>query len=139
MSAPLSARRKSDREKMAALVAELARAHGAQCALQHDDSSPRAHATYAYITAARGLSVRVAFEAKPPTPGAYVLSWHMNGADASLLAAGAFASVNPHHFRKATDIAYGFDALCEVLALRLEAARSGRAFQPAQAQPAPAN
>jgi hypothetical protein len=124
---------------MAALVAELARAHGAQCALQHDDSSPRARATHVYITAARGLSVRVRFEAKSPTPGAYVLSWHMNGTDASLLEAGAFASVNPHHFRKATDVAYGFDALCELLAARLDAARSGRAFRDVVVQPAQAN
>lgn len=63
--------------------------------------------------------------------GEFVLSWAFNGDDpnAKLNPARWLAgSVNPHHMRKATDLANGFPDLLRLLRLRMDQAVDGSAF-----------
>lgn len=120
----------ADRSAMAKQVIQIATDHGATA--QYDEfTGPRE--IMVSIEAPGGLCISLDFDGASPQPDVFVMSWHMDWRTSHKLNPTAFApdSVNPHHHRKATDFAYGFDQLCELLALRLSHAATGAAYQPA--------
>lgn len=122
----LTEKRQKDRLKMAYEVTKLAEAHGATVERQ-DFSGLKPRSIDLLITAARGLSLSLDFDGQSCQPDVFVLSWHFRGVTDACLA-DAFGDLNRHHFRKATDIAHGFDDLMDILARRLAQAESGEAF-----------
>ena len=119
--------RKKDRAEMAHLLTELVVQKGATCATEPNLGGSRGFTVK--IKAARGLSVSVDFYGDSGQPNAYVLSWYIGVGHTAKLQADFAPSVNSHHFRKATDIAYGFEELLTTIAYRLDSANSGEAFQ----------
>lgn len=127
----LTERRRADRGKMAAQVAELAAGRGITArAVSGEHQRPRA--MFVNLEGPHGLRLAVAFDGSSPhsEPDTYVLSWH-GVADDWQLAPDQFASVNPYHGRKATDVAHGFPDLCQLLDQRFAAITDGTAFTPA--------
>jgi hypothetical protein len=129
----LSARRAKDREVMAQYLLVLARKAGA-VAKRRDANPCRPHAEVLDIEAARGLRVSVALDGDRKAGNSadvYVLSWHFApGRRAERLnPATLLCGVNPYHFGKATDVAYGFEDLCRKLVYTLQRAKDGTAFQ----------
>lgn len=122
--------RKADRAKMAIIVAGMAREYGAAALVSPEGSGLFPNRVTVDIEAARGLRVSVKFDGEKGRPNTYILSWNISGhSDARLSDRFArLGSVNQHHFRKATYVAHGFDALCLALEFGLELARNGAAF-----------
>jgi len=120
---PLTEKRKADRAQMATAVAMLAASLDAHAEIE--EMSPRE--VWINIRARRGLCLTVDFDGQSCQPDIHVVSWHM-ASDVDTCFADAFGDLNPYHFRKATDIARGFDELCAVLTRGLEMARDGTAF-----------
>lgn len=128
----LTEKRKADREKMAAAIIALATECGATAAI--DPDWPGERAIMIRIQAARGLRLYIDFDGDSSQPDVYVLSWHMS-TDVDTCFADAFSRggrvpLNSIHWRKATDVAYGFDALLTALRASLLQAQSGEAFSP---------
>lgn len=127
-----SERRKADRAAMVEIVRELAVSEGAEATIEDrpfGDIEPRT--IVCRIRAARGLCLTVDLNGDSSQPDVYVLSWHVDykAPDEVKLSRAYWPSLNTCHFRKATDIAEGFDALCDVLRRRLADIREGKAFQ----------
>lgn len=124
---PLTERRKADREEMAKRLIPIIVATGAT--VERDDDPPLSpRAIWLKIKAARGLCLTIDLDGNSPQPGTHVLSWH-GVDDGQKLSPGFAPSVNSCHWHKATDIAEGFEELCNVVRRRLEAAADGSAFQ----------
>lgn len=126
----LTVTRKADRKKMAAIIYDLATSLGAEAVIKPEDpaSSFDSRRTVVGITAARGLKVGVSFDGGTSQPDVWVLSWHVDIDYDTCLDDGFGGQVNPHHFAKATYVAYGFDHLKEQLARGLSKAADGSAF-----------
>lgn len=134
----LTETRKADRAKMAKLLAARALAAGAVRAEIKPETGDRddhiyRRCTRVAIEAARGLQVGVSFDGDTPQsrPDTHVLSWHMSlDSDARLADVFGYGAVNPYHHCKATQVAYGFEALCETVCAILAKAADGSAFSP---------
>lgn len=130
--AELTERRKADRLKMAEIVRALAVECGAKAEIvdkPYGDLSPQE--IVVKIVAPGGLRLGVDFDGKSCQPDVHVLSWHVDSSKADACLADAFAhSLNRIHFHKATDVAYGFDALCDVLRRKLAMCADGTAYDP---------
>lgn len=122
----LTEKRQKDRLKMAYEVTKLAEASGAKVERQ-DFSGWKPRSIDLLITTARGLSLALDFDGESVQPDVYVLSWHFRGTTDACLS-DAFGNLNRYHYRKATDVAHGFDELLSVLAQRLDQALTGEAF-----------
>lgn len=124
----LTERRKADRAKMAAQVAELAAEHGIAARIVSGEHQ-RPRAMFVNLEGPHGLRLTVAFDgaSQQSRPDTYVLSWHGVG-DGWRLNPAAFPRANMHHGRKATDIVYGFAGLLALLRRRFEAISDGSAF-----------
>lgn len=119
----LSERRKADRIAMANGIKEIAIKHGAICEV--DEVPDEIHIT---ATHPGGLQLTFWLERKSCQPDVHVIPWHINyESDARL--SPAFGSVNPHHFRKATHVAYGWKALATEIDRGFAAAADGSAYQ----------
>lgn len=119
-------KRKADRVAMAKILEAIIVASGASHT-RDDNCECYPHATRLHITANKGLKLTVDLDGKSCEPDVHVLSWH--GLEDGKLNGHTFGSVNTCHWCKATDVAYGFDALCEILTSRLDSVQSGEAFQ----------
>lgn len=127
----LTERRKADRLKMALELVALATSLGATAAIEPEGSITYApYRIVVRITAARGLRIAVDFDGKSCQPDVHVMSWHFDlNCDTCLSDRfGLLGTINLYHFRKATYVAHGFDALCLGLEYGLELARDGTAF-----------
>jgi hypothetical protein len=124
----LSEKRAGDREKMAKAIAELVVECGAT--FEREDY-PERREIYLRVTAPGGLQVLVDFDGRSPQMDVHVLSWHMAFDSTKRLNDATFGgNVNPHHNRKATYIAHGFDELCAKLKSGLLMAKNGTAYLP---------
>ena len=127
MTKPLTETRKADRAEMARQLEALILDKGATCEVRPSIWGPRA--TTVAIETAHRLALSVDFDGDSSQPDTHVLSWHFKHGGAVKLQAGFAPSVNPFHFRKATDIAHGFDELLSIISQRLDSVNSGAAFQ----------
>lgn len=135
----LSERRAADRTEMAKGVMALVAACGATATQACGADYLGPHTVGISITTPRGLCLTVDFEGDSWQPDVYVMSWHMAFDAVDTLEDATFGgSVNPHHFRKATYVAYGYEDLCKQLKKGLDLAISGKAFRPLKAAPVPA-
>lgn len=122
-------RRKADRAKMAQELADLAIECGASARIEEawpGGSDPRC--TMVYIDGPRGLRVSIDFDGRSAQPDVYVISWNISTDSDAKFANGFAESINPYHWSKATDLAYGFDQLAHIVRKRLKAAADGPAF-----------
>lgn len=122
----LTERRKADRLKMADEIESIVRECGATC-VRSDPAPLSPRGIWLEIEGAGGLCVTVDLDGESVQPDIHVVAWHVSGDSDSCLAA-SFGDVNPHHFRKATHVAYGFEALRQEVRRGLMAARDGSAF-----------
>ena len=130
----LSESRAPDRKKMAAAIEQLVVECGSTFTRQEGGSYPGPQCISIYIEAPQGLNLRVNFDGKSPQLNVYVLSWNMASRATRLLNNATFGgNVNPHHFSKATYVAYGFDDLCRQLRSGLLRAKDGSAYLPVPA------
>lgn len=128
MTRTLIETRKADRAVMAEQVRALCEALGIPARVEvarFGDIEPRLITTL--IEAPRGLRLNIDFDGDTSQPGVHVLSWHMD-TDCDTCLSDAFGRINPHHFRKSTDVAYGMSDLLEVLRRRLAQVNDGSAF-----------
>lgn len=127
---PLSVARAKDRDAMASQLEALAVSLGAEVSRGEFHGEREIVVS---IRAARGLCLNVDFDgdSSQQRGGIWVLSWHMSTDTDARLADSFGGDVNPHHYRKATYIARGFEGLFGVLGmveLGLCKARDGDAF-----------
>lgn len=109
---------------MAQKVSDLARSYGATVE-RSEFVDPGDHRIEITIN---GLRAGIDFERRSCQPDVFIIPWNTEG---SIRLRPEFASghVNPHHFGKATLVAYGFEDLCMQLEHGLQLAKSGEAFQ----------
>lgn len=121
----LTERRKADRLEMARRLEAVAAQHGA-CA---ESVAARwgARCVTVDIQAGQGLRVSVDLDGESLQPDVHVIPWCI-GAGSNARLAPSFGDVNPHHRRKATHVAYGWDALAAEIERGLAAAADGSAF-----------
>jgi len=81
------------------------------------------------IRAPRGLCLNVGIDGSSELGNTHVLSWFIPHNFDTRLAVTFAPSVNEFHFHKATDVAYDFKELLAIVALRLNSAANGSAFQ----------
>lgn len=117
-------RRKADRAYMAQKVIDLARSYGAEVE-RSEFVEPGDHRIEIDCN---GLRAGIDFERRSCQPNVFIIAWNTRG---SIRLRPEFApgNVNPHHFGKATLVAYGFEDLCIQLERGLQLAQSGEAFQ----------
>jgi hypothetical protein len=131
MKKSLTVTLQSDRSLMAATLVNLVKDCGASCAVNSKDTPHGLRETVVSIRTPAGLGVNVSLDGDSCQPDVHVLSWHMAlNSDARLNEATFGGNVNPHHQRKATFVAYGFDELCTELQRGLTLAQDGTAFLP---------
>ena len=130
MTKPLTETRKADRAEMVRQLEALVLGKGASCEVEPEPAMWGPRSVMANIEAPRGLALSVDFNGDSSQPDTHVLSWHVKHGHATKLQASFAPSVNPFHFRKATDIAHGFDELLSTISQRLDSVNSGAAFQP---------
>jgi hypothetical protein len=124
--AALSARRKGDRQVMALRLVNLTGEYKLVANWIPEVKGSRR--THVDIEGPHGLKLSVRFDGNGSDPDTYVLSWH--GVEDVRLAPGKFYSVNKFHGHKATDVAYGWAQLMNLLRRRFAAVRDGSAFEP---------
>lgn len=121
--------RANDRIAMAAKVAALC----AEFGIDHEvDMHYDKRATAVQVKAPKGLQLTCDFDGDSLQPNVFVLGWyvHWEHRDTKLNpAAFGHDSVNPFHFRKATDVAYGFFDLQSTLRARFAAIKDGSIYQ----------
>ncbi len=126
-SAPgFSLTRRPCRERLAAIVAELARARGATVKVESGEWREWVDVE---IEFPRGLNVLIPIHSPRQLKSeAICLHWYVRGSDVRLSDAVAW-DVNNFHRQKATDVVYGAVALCNLLAdHRFDQIYSGVAF-----------
>lgn len=120
----LTERRVRDRVAMCDRLIEIAQRHGAQVVAE--ESGRRIDIR---INAVGGLAVHIDLSGESVQPDVHVIPWCIRfNSDARL--APSFGQVNPHHFAKATHVAYGWEQLAAEIERGLAAAADGTAFQP---------
>ena len=120
--AALSQRRKADRLAMATGIARIAQKYGASCDYEGDGTELNISAVHP-----SGLAVSLWLRSKSSQPDVHVIPWHMRFGEKRL--SPSFGDVNPHHFRKATHVQHGWDALAAEIERGFAAAADGSAFQ----------
>lgn len=128
----LSETRKSDRPKMAGLVADLAVTRNCSVSVTTGGDYPGPRRTIVGIKAPGGLCLGVDFDGDSSQPNVHVLSWNVALGSPAKLSPSVFGQgINPYHFRKATDVAHGMLELLDILDFRLAQAENGTAYQAA--------
>ncbi len=128
---PLTERRKADRAIMAQRVAELAAVHGVRASVVAE--LPGTRLAGVVLAGPHTLGLTVEFRGSSPhaEPDTYVLSWHMrpwsDEGKGWALNPAAFVAQRSHD-TVATDVAYGFRPLLDLLARRFAAIADGSAF-----------
>jgi hypothetical protein len=126
----LSERRAKDRQQMAAAVVELARRYDCEIERREGNAWPGPRCIQVALTAPGGLQVTAEFDGASCQPDVHVLSWHMSlDSEAKLNPATFGGDVNPHHFRKATYVGYGFAQMMSELERGLRMCHQGTAYQ----------
>lgn len=125
----LTETRKADRTEMVQQLKALVLDKGSACEVEPPPSIWGPRAVMLNIETAQGLALSVDFNGDSTQPDIHVLSWHVKHGQDIKLQPNFAPSVNSHHFRKATDIAYGFDELLTIIGQRLDSVNSGEAFQ----------
>jgi len=126
----LSVKRKSDRAAMVADLARVATEHGATVEIEAEPGCFLGkRANLVQIRAPRGLCLNVGIDGSSELGNTHVLSWFIPHNFDTRLAVTFAPSVNEFHFHKATDVAYDFKELLAIVALRLNSAANGSAFQ----------
>ena len=124
----LSERRKADRKKMIEGVEDLLKRFGVVYKRTDEEFKEVCpHRVSVQLDLPRGLQLSVDFDGESVQPDVHVLSWHMHLKSSACLSE-VFPSLNNFHFQKATDIAYGYDHLLQILELRIKQAQDGSAF-----------
>lgn len=123
--------KQEDRTKMAARVFDIARNAGAIVTYDPEFAGPR---EIKLAIEADGLCLGVEFDGddRQQREGVWVLAWHMAlSSDKRLspeIARAAKSTVNPHHGRKCTAVAYSFEELCLQIGAVLGLVKEGKAF-----------
>lgn len=124
-----SEKRASDRNAMVHLVCAMC----AEFSITHKVERPflnNKRAVAVLIEAPHGLRLTLDFDGNSCQPNVFVMSWYTHYEyPRTKLSPAAFASVNPYHFGKATDVAEGFDNLRTVLRARFTAIKDGSAYK----------
>lgn len=128
----LTETRKADRRKMADIVEQIAAEFGATTRERTEDGI-WPNSVGLEIVGPRHTTVGMRFhrERIHETNNIWVLTW--NSAQGVCFADAFSFNLNRYHFGKATDIAYGFDHLCQLLRLRLGQMNDGSAFDDVRA------
>jgi hypothetical protein len=122
---PLSERRARDRAEIARQIVTVAADFGATAEICPVMSSGRR--VWLRIAAPGGLQATVTLDSDSPQPDVHVIPWHTLGSDARL-SDDFSAHVNPHHRRKATEVAEGTAGLLAHIADKLRMVRDGLAY-----------
>jgi hypothetical protein len=120
----LTEKRAADRKRMADQLQQLVLRLGGT--VERSQLTPRCEMLD--ITGAQGLHVYIDLDGESCQPDVHVIPWHITSPSEAKLAP-SFGDVNPHHFRKATHVVYGFAALHAEIERGLSAAKDGSAFQ----------
>lgn len=130
----LTERRADDRLIMARALRDLTREVApmrVSCKILMDDGYNEKRVSV-LISGSGGLTVRVTFAGDSPqtVPNTFVLSWHIDEPRNGFTIDPKFAQdINTFHFRKATDVFYGFAVMMEMMRTRLEWMEDGRAVK----------
>lgn len=129
----LTEKRKADRFKMIAAIADLAKTLNvsSEIRISEGESTAAPRQTLIHLEDLNGLGIHVDFDGQSIQPDVYVLSWHMTHASEKKLsdAFAGYQAVNRFHRRKATQVACGFDNLISDLKSGYEKSASGIAFE----------
>ena len=126
----LSETRKADRAKMVQALVAIVAECGATCTTRAEGSdrySPKR--AVVEVEGAQGLACYFDFDGQSSQPNVFVNPWHMGFRSEARLSDRFPGSVNPHHRRKSTTVAYGFAELCDHVREVLTLAKSGEAFE----------
>lgn len=129
MTQVLKVTRKADRLKMASAVQGVAERFG--CAIDKREGGlyPGPRCMQLHLTGPGGLCVTVSLDGDTALGDSFLLSWHMALDSRNELDNASFGGgVNPHHRRKATHLAQGFDDLLARLERGFSLAASGEAY-----------
>lgn len=121
----LTERRLSDRKTMAKLVCDLAKEFLFESEIE-EPYSPRE--LNVLIKTKHGLRLVVDFDGNSKQPDVFVLSWFIRNDPNTKLSSNFAPLVNTVHYRKATDVTYGFKSLLETLRFRFESISNETAF-----------
>jgi hypothetical protein len=128
MTGELSQNRTADRKLMAQKIAELAPQFEASA-----DVSASPTECSVKLTAKGGLTTTLTFRAKASRTDldTHVVSWVLPSSTGLFMDLDTFGrvNVNPYHFRKATHVVEGFDALLNQVSFILAKAQTGEAYR----------
>jgi len=125
----LTERKKSDREKMSAILAALVAQHGGTAEIENAPFGRIApQSIMVRVSTPRGLECAFEFDGESSQPDTYVNAWNMSTDCDTCLSNSFPGSVNNFHFRKSTTVCEGFDALCAHVVKVLDMAADGSAF-----------
>lgn len=127
----LSVKRKSDREHMLNQLIEVALTFSCDVDISRNKQDRTERVTL-NVTSPQGLCVMICLDGGDLSGGnVFLAHWHMElNCDKQLNPHLFGGSVNPHHFRKATYLAKGFEALRLGVVKGLTLAANGNAFKP---------
>ncbi len=129
MTRELKVTRKADRLKMAIAVEGVAERFGCTIEKREGGLYPGPRCMQLSLQGPGGLCVTVSLDGDTTLKDSFLLSWHMALDSRNELDAATFGGgVNPHHRRKATHLAQGFEDLLARLARGFELAASGKAY-----------
>ncbi len=129
MTRELKVTRKADRLKMAVAVEGVAERFGCTVDKREGGLYPGPRCMQLSLQGPGGLCVTVSLDGDTSLKDCFLLSWHMALDSRNELDAATFGGgVNPHHRRKATHLAQGFEDLLARLERCFSLAASGRAF-----------
>ena len=117
----LTESRKADRATMSAEIERIAVEHGASF-----ERIETGREIMIDICGARGLCLSMDLDGDSRQPDTHVLAWYVRN-DERL--SDRLGPVNPYHRRKATVVAYGWDALRSAIVTGLSMATDGSAFE----------
>ena len=118
--------RKKDREAMAAAIGRLCAHHGINYIIESNYRGDPARMIVRIEDLKTGLAAN-------PTIGGrggkntFLFSWHFNQTNDLIIDPGFTQDINPYHHRKATDVAWGFENLMQLLDNRLRCMAEGKA------------
>lgn len=126
----LSETRKADRAKMVKELVAIVAECGATCTTRAEGSDAlEPKRAVVEVTAANGLACYFDFDGDSSQPNVFVNPWHIGFQSEARLSERFPGSVNPHHRRKCTSVAYGFAELCDHVREVLTLAKTGEAFE----------
>lgn len=124
--AGLSPSRAADRVRIARLLAEVAKQHGASVQEDREPDEVTVRVTHGALP--RQLCGLIWIDRGQPRRTGFCVHWH-TPPGAARLALGGLPNVNPHHQGKATSWALSVEALRDELARCLALAQDGRAWE----------